>query len=183
MKRLISVSVMLAVLIGTAIAAAEPMTLLMLTDSQIAELRSNCTSIQSSLNRVHENDALARVKLGREYETVSTRLMASMNNRVLLGKLDGVALTQTTVDFNAEFEHFRGAQGLYQDYEKTMSAALDINCNNQPVEFFDTVTRARTKREAVKTSIDRLNQLMAQYTSQVGAVQSAAATNQTGATR
>jgi len=155
---------------------------LILTDAQISDIKTNCTSIQSSLSRVHENDALARVRLGREYEAISTQLMAPMNSRFSLNKLNGVTLTQITVDFNAEFEHFRGAQGVYPDYERTLSNALNINCYNQPVEFFDTVTSARTKREAVAVSTARLDQLMAQYRAEIDAAQ-AQIPAATGATR
>jgi hypothetical protein len=145
---------------------------LVLTDAQISDIKTNCTSILSSLGRVHENDALARVRLGREYEAVSTQLMAPMNSRVVLNKLDATALAQITTDFNSELEHFRGAQGVYPDYERTLSSALNINCYDQPVEFFDTVTSARTKREAVAASTARLDQLMAQYRAEIDAVQS-----------
>ncbi len=154
---------------------------LMLTDAQISDIKTNCTSIQSSLNRVHENDALARVRLGREYEAISTQLMAPMNSRFSLNKLNGVTLTQITVDFNAEFEHFRGAQGLYPDYERTLSNALNINCYNQPVEFFDTVTSARTKREAAAASTGRMDQLIAQYRVEIEAAQARIPATTTGA--
>jgi hypothetical protein len=106
-----------------------------------------------------------------------------MNSRFSLNKLNGVTLTQITVDFNAEFEHFRGAQGVYPDYEHTLSDALNINCNDRPVEFFDTATSARTKREAVAASTARLDQLMAQYRAEIDAAQAQLPPATTGATQ
>lgn len=156
---------------------------LVLSDAQISDIKTNCTSIESSLSRVHENDALARVRLGREYEAVSTQLMAPMNNRFTLNKLDATTLVQITTQFNIELEHFRGAQGVYPDYERTLSNALNINCYDQPVEFFDTVTSARTKRETVAVSTARLDQLMAQYRTEIDAAQAKLLTPATGATQ
>lgn len=182
MKRIITLF-LIGLLTASATTVAAESQSLALTDLQISDIKTNCTSIQSSLNRVHENDALARVRLGREYEAISTQLMAPMNNRLSLNKLDGVALAQITVDFNTEFEHFRGNQGVYPDYERTLSDALNINCYDRPVEFFDTVTKARTKREAVAVSTARLDQLAAQYRAQIDAVQAKVVSAPSGATQ
>src|SRR4051812_38508816 len=96
-KRLVIGSVLLAVIASPFVYADQADDL---TSSQIAVVKANCLSAQSTLNRIHANDALSRVHLGQEYETISTKFMAPMNSRIALAKLDNVELTRTTVDFN-----------------------------------------------------------------------------------
>lgn len=136
---------------------------MILTDDQIGIIKANCVDVQSTLERVHASDALTRVNLGQRYETISTKLMAPMNSRIALNRLDNVELTKTTVDFNAELDNFRS---LYQQYEQTMLRAIQINCVNQPVSFYDTITLARDHRAAVHDSVVKLSGLLKQYGSQ-----------------
>lgn len=143
--------------------SAQPETSLVLTEGQIALIRTNCIASQSVLNRVHANDGLMRVNLGQQYETISARLMAPMNSRIALNKLDGLELAKTTVDFNKKLDEFRS---VYQEYERTVSSTLATNCVNQPVAFYDSVSLARTKRQTVQTTVSQLNALVTQYRSQ-----------------
>lgn len=182
MKRIVILIIVLAAALSASSVIAESRSLV-LSDTQISDIKTNCTSIQSSLSRVHENDALARVRLGREYESIATQLMAPMNNRLASNKIDTTTFAQITADFNAELNHFRGAQGVYPDYERTLSDALNINCYDQPVEFFDTVMSARTKREAVAASTTQLDELMARYRAEVGTVQTKLLTPAPGVTQ
>lgn len=131
-----------------------------LDDAQIERIRANCLDVQSTLERVHASDALARVNLGQRYETISTKLMAPLNSRIALNRLDNVELTKTTVEFNTELNNFRS---LYQQYEQTMLRAIQLKCGDQPVGFYDTITLARDHRSAVHESVVKLGGLLKQY--------------------
>lgn len=144
---------------GGSVAYAEDATAT-LTDNDLATIRRNCIAIQTTLNRIHESDALARVNLGQQYETISTKLMAPLNSRVALNRLDGVALTQTTVRFDNKLNEFRT---LYQQYEQTLLRAIQLKCTDQPVTFYDTLNLARTHRAAVREAVVELSGLVTQY--------------------
>lgn len=148
-----------------------------LSDNQVSLIKANCISVQSSLNIIHANDALSRVHLGQEYETISTNFMASMNSRVALAKLDGVSLTKTTVDFNSKLNDFRNA---YQQYEQTMSKALQTKCTDQPAAFYTTLTQAQSDRVAVRQIVSDLATLTTQYQQEVSDIQSQALSPQQG---
>ena len=96
----------------------------LLTERQLNLVRSNCATTKTVLERIRANDALVRINLGREYDTISTKLMAPMNSRIALNKLNGIDLTKTTVDFDHQIGQFRNS---YQRYEQIMShnAAAD----------------------------------------------------------
>lgn len=137
---------------------------LMLTNDQVEKIRNSCSDTQATLTTVHNTDAVARVNLGQQFRDVSNLLMAPMNSRVALNKLDGVALAATTVSYNNELKRFAS---LYDDYEKTVSSAMASHCYDQPIEFYDTLTLAMQKRALVHDSVTKLSQLMAQYAAQV----------------
>jgi hypothetical protein len=161
-KRLLIGSVLLAV-ISSPFVYADDQTA-NLTSSQIAIIKANCLSVQSTLNQIHANDALSRVHLGQEYETISTKFMAPMNSRIALTKLDNVDLTKTTVDFNAKLNEFRD---LYKQYEQTMLHTIQIKCTDQPEEFYSSLAQAQTDRQSVRESVVGLATLVNQYKQQV----------------
>lgn len=168
MYRSIVLSMAALMLLTGPIVRAEDQSLV-LTDEQIALIKTNCVDVQSTLERVHASDALTRVNLGQRYETISTKLMAPLNSRIALNRLDNVELTKTTVDFNTELDNFRT---LYQQYEQTTLRAIQINCVNQPVSFYDTITLARNHRAAVHESVVKMSGLLKQYGTQFEAFKS-----------
>lgn len=165
-KKLAIVIAALLVITGAPVRAEDGSSLL-LTDDQIAAIRTNCLGVQSTLHRLHSNDGLARYNLAQQYNIISTKLMAPMNSRVALSKLDGVALLQTTVDFDTQYSQF---DTTYQQYETTLQRALKMNCKEQPVAFFDTVSLARGHRAEVRATLDKINELLGKYRGQVSAL-------------
>lgn len=151
------------VLAGTPVHAQEPEGKVPLTDAQIEQIRTNCLAVQATLGRIHANDGLTRVNLGRQFDYISSRLMAPLNARIAVNKLDGVDLAKTTVDYNDEYKKFDAA---YRDYERTLSSAMNLNCTNQPVVFYDTLVEAHDKRAAVHTNLLKLEDLVRQYREQ-----------------
>lgn len=148
-----------------------------LSDGQIATIRTTCVSVQSALTRISASDALSRVSLAREYETISGKLMAPMNSRVALNKLNGVALAKTTAEFNSKTDEFRS---LYKEYEDTIANALSMKCSDQPVAFYDTISLARTRRETLHNCAVTLDNLAKQYLAQVSELQKNSSTTNGG---
>lgn len=164
-RRALVMSVLLA--LSGPLAYADTQEPVALTDEQVSLIQSNCITVQSTLQRLHANDALSRVYLGQEYETISTKLMAPMNSRVALNKLDSVALTETTVKFNTELEDFRN---LYRDYDQTIARALEIDCRRNPRDFYQTIADARKGRADVRTSVGIMTKLVKQYDERIDAL-------------
>lgn len=135
-----------------------------LTNDRIEYIRNNCGDTQTALGGIRATDKVAYVNIGQQLDTLSNRLMAPMNSRVAINKLDGVALTKTTVDFNAEIKRF---QALYREYERGVDVTVAMGCYNQPVEFYDNLTALLQKRVDVRASFERLSLLVAQYRANV----------------
>lgn len=163
MKRFL-LSLMIVVLAIGPVAHAEGPTLTILNDSQLSLVRKNCVRAKSSLERIRANDALARINLAREYDALSNKLMAPMNSRVALNKLNGIDLTKTAVDFDKEVENFRAT---YQKYEQSISHAIQTNCTDDPAEFYSSIERARFYRDDLRVSVENLEKLINQYRTQL----------------
>lgn len=131
-----------------------------MTDAHIARIRSNCVEAQSSLSQLHASDALLRVNRGQLYEFISTKLMAPLNSRIALNRLDGVSLISVSANYERQLVAFRLN---YQAYEEAMSDLLKIKCTDQPVAFYDAVASTRTKREKAHSSTLELNALIKTY--------------------
>jgi hypothetical protein len=145
-----------AVLQSVALAqSAAPM-----TEEHIERIRDNCVEAQSILNQLHASDAGLRVNRGQQYEFMSTKLMAPFNSRLALNQLDSGGLPAIASRYNEELTKFRQT---YQTYEETLTTTLRINCKNQPVAFYDSLSSARQKRVKVHESAVRLHQLIQEY--------------------
>lgn len=131
-----------------------------MTEAHIERIRSNCVEAQSTLNQLHASDALLRVNRGQLYEFISTKLMAPLNSRIALNRLDGASLISVSADYERQLSAFRLN---YQAYEESMSALLKIKCTNQPVAFYDAVKATRQKREKVHESTTQLHTLIKLY--------------------
>lgn len=131
-----------------------------MTEARIERIRSNCVAAQSSLNQLHASDAFLRVDRGRLYESISTKRMAPFNSRVALNHLDSAGLPAIASQYERQLETFRLN---YKQYEEAMSRTLKINCTNQPVAFYDSVSDTRTKRDAVHGSTVELHKTIQSY--------------------
>jgi hypothetical protein len=131
-----------------------------MTEAHIARIRNNCVEAQSTLYQLHASDAVLRVNRGQLYESISTKLMAPFNSRVTLKQLDGVNLVTIATNYDRQLSDFRSK---YQQYEEAMTTALNVNCKNQPVAFYDAVTDARNKRQLVHDSTAVLQKTIQDY--------------------
>ncbi len=134
-----------------------------MTESHIERIKSNCVEAQTQLSRIHTNDALLRVNRGQLYERLLTKLMSPFNSRVALNNLNGASLVATTATYEQQLMEFRAN---YQQYEEAMSATLKINCINQPVAFYDSVTDVRMKRSQVHVNTQQLQRTIEAYSAE-----------------
>lgn len=162
MKRLLVLCAALAALMGSvavigqvARAKETPM-----TEAHVARIRANCVEAQSALRQIHQSDVLMRINRGQLYEQISTKLMAPLNSRIALNRLDSADLVSTTAKYEKQLGTFRSA---YQSYDKAMNDVLKMNCTAQPVAFFDAVGDARSKRKKVHEATLTLQQTIKEY--------------------
>lgn len=134
-----------------------------ISDQQIQLIKDNCLSAKNTLTQLHSSDALLRVNMGQSYESVSTKLMVRFNNRLANNNISNSNLVGVTNSFNLVLDTFRLD---YISYEEQLTVALGVDCQKQPVSFYDAVATARNNRQLIHADIQRLNQYLEQYQSE-----------------
>lgn len=135
-----------------------------MTEEHIARIRNNCLDTQSILTQLHATDAGLRVDRGQIYESIATKLMGPFNSRLVLNRLNEETLLSTASEYERQLQTFRLR---YQQYEEAMSATLRMNCVNQPVAFYDSVTDTREKRRLTHDSVVELHRTIQKYSAAV----------------
>lgn len=136
-----------------------------LTDAEKNRISSNCVAIKSTVNQLHASDALLRVNRGQIYESMASSLMDKFNDRLSNNKLDNKAMTTVTTSYRTALTTFRSD---YISYEQKISEALRIDCSTKPVEFYNTLQKARELRGVVHEDVKKLHKLIDDYRSSVG---------------
>lgn len=127
-------------------------------------IQANCSNIRTALNRLHNNDAIVRVNTGQVYNNISSRLMARLNSRLALNKIDAAELVALT----SRFEKGRNSFSMrYNEYESALSTLLKIDCKTQPTDFYSHLSLARSERLKLSSSVRELNDIIAEYGTKV----------------
>jgi hypothetical protein len=166
MKRIAILAATLGTIIGVGFGistAVQAETTAPMTEAHIARIRANCVSAQTTLTQLHASDALMWVNRGQLFESLSSRLMVPFNGRIAKYTQRNVSLVQLASDYDSELTTFRSN---YQQYEEAMTRTLKIDCQNQPVSFYDGVTDTRNKRAATHDSVIALQKTIQDYGTQ-----------------
>ncbi|MDB5167106.1 MAG: exported protein of unknown function [Candidatus Saccharibacteria bacterium] len=136
-----------------------------MTDAQIVRIKASCTSAKTSLNQLRVSDALLRVNRGQMYDSMTSKLMSPFNSRVDSNNLNSKDLVSITNNYNTAFTTFSND---YQAYAEQLSSALNIDCQKEPVAFYDAVASSRTKRGQVHSDVVILHQYIDDYATAFG---------------
>lgn len=153
----------LTVLLGVAAQTAHAQSVI-LTPDQLEKIKSNCTSIKSTLNQLHASDALLRVNRGQLYESMASKLMDPFNSRLSNNGLDSKATSVVTASYRTSLDTFRND---YKNYEVQLSNAINIDCTKQPDSFYAATEQARELRSVVHDDIVKLNRNIDDFRSAV----------------
>lgn len=148
----------LLVFLTTPAVSAEGATL---TDRHIQVIKANCVNAQSSIRQLQLTEAATRNNRGRSYESIS-KLMAALNSRVAMNKLNIPVLTATTSEMERRFTTFKND---YSDYYDSLVATIKLSCVDQPVTFYDSLTNTRTLRAKVASDIKAIDESLDSYQS------------------
>lgn len=148
MKRILfaSLAICLSVLGAAAgVAVVNALDTMPLSEAHVERIRTHCVEAGVSLNQLHASDGLMRVNRGQLYESISTKLMAPLNSRLVLNRIDTQNLLPLASEYNRQLQEFRSA---YQQYEVAMTRVIAIDdCTKQPETFYTNLADARAKRE------------------------------------
>lgn len=158
---LVAVIVLSVVVTTVSVAALDTI----MTDAHIARIKTNCKEALGTIATIHANDAPTFVNRNQTYFSIGDKMMARLNSRLSMNRFDASELVKITSEYDATLDEFRLS---YKQYDDTMAELLRMDCQKQPVSFYDKVAVAREQRGEVNQSVVELKQLIDQYQ---GAVQ------------
>jgi len=159
-KIILSCLVLTTIISGVTYIRVSAQTNTTMSDQQIELIHSNCVPAKNTLSQLHASDALLRVNRGQIYESMSTKLMERFNKRLANNGFSNTNLVNITKSYGQMLDNFRSD---YKSYEEQLVLAIEINCSNQPVSFYDAVALARTKRNQVNADVLELSNYINQY--------------------
>lgn len=166
--RVLSASLAIAMMIASP-AFAQYMPLEPAGDTVMSRLPARCDEIRATLRRLHTSDSLLRVNTGQSYNSISARLMARLNSRLVLNRIDGTKL----VDIAAQFDRDRAAFATaYTEYETALSALLKADCKDRATEYYAAILTARDARLRLAEIVQALNASLRAYQVAVEELQS-----------
>ena len=154
--RILFGSAILMVFLTVPMVHAEDMAL---SDRQIQTIKANCVQAQSSLKQLQLTEAATRNNRGRSYESIS-KLMTTLNGRIVLNKLTAPTLTAASSDMEKRFTSFKNN---YDSYYDSVTATIKLSCKDQPVTFYDSLTNVRELRARVAQDIKSINESLDAY--------------------
>ena len=137
-------------------------------DSEIIKtLERNCSSVRVTIKNIHTNDSLTRVNVGQRYNSISTKLMARLNGRLAINKLDSSKLVNITNEFESTRLKFNSN---YNDYDTAMTDLQRANCSNNVADYYQKLTVAREARNKLSEDVKILDELLVRYKEEVQAI-------------
>ena len=130
------------------------------TENQLNMIAYRCSTMKTTITQMQTQDAVTRVELGTNYESMLTKLMTPMNSRLANNQLDAGSLLTITADFSNSLNSFRQH---YSSYDQSISDLLDIDCAKKPAQFYDKLQTARAKRSLVQADSAKLSQDIKSY--------------------
>ncbi|MGO3702146.1 MAG: hypothetical protein ACTJG2_03105 [Candidatus Saccharimonadales bacterium] len=125
-----------------------------------SNIEMNCLDVKLKLSKVYEQDGLHRVNAGQIYDTMSNRLMARLNAKIVSDRLDGGDLIKTAAEFEEALVHFRDE---YHTYEIAMNRLLKSDCQSRQHAFYIALRDVREGRKAVHESVQEIDKAAKEY--------------------
>jgi len=163
MKRIGNLSIIGVLIASLAVsppALAQEMILQPAGETPLDGLQANCDTIQATLRRLHTNDALLRVNIGQVYNGISVRLMARLNSRLALARIDSSKMVEITNRFEVERVTF---SDKYKTYEASLSGVTKIDCKQNPAGFYAALITARDARRELADAVQAMNASVSEY--------------------
>ena len=129
-------------------------------DTPVDRLQASCDTILGVLRRLHTSDSLLRVNIGQTYNGISVRLMARLNSRLALNRIDSTRFVEIAGQFDQQREDF---SRFYSEYEAALSSLTKVDCKSRPTEFYAGLISARDARSRLATTVQSMNDSVSDY--------------------
>lgn len=137
------------------------------TSARSAAIIDHCAEIKDDLKKVQKDDSRARIYLGGRFETVNSKFVIPLNTRLVENSLSTPELVENQNDLTKAKTTFVSD---FIDYQKELESLVNIDCKSEPENFYQTLEKARQKREIVKKDVAKIRGLLATHEKDVAAL-------------
>jgi hypothetical protein len=128
-----------------------------ISEAQAGRISMNCGSIRIQLGALQKTDSRMRVYLGSKYEIILSNFVINLNLRLVRNNLATEDLTGLQTTFSNERERFKSD---FTSYARSLEDLLDVDCQKEPVQFYEKLEEVRVWREDVQASYNRMNEVL-----------------------
>lgn len=139
-----------------------------LDESQIGAISQNCATIKQSLRALQRADARTRSYLGSAYERVLSDFITPMDLRLINVNQPNATLTTIHSDIIEARQNFVRD---YTIYSQKLEELITHDCQNDPQNFYHTLTDTRGKRSDLEKSTETIRRLLSDHLAAVKKLQ------------
>ena len=127
-----------------------------ITSEQQNSIKENCSSIKETLVSLQHTDARHRLNVGRYYEIILNKFIVPLNLRLVDNNTTNAELVANQSNFSETRAKFNNDYIIYQ---QNLEELVAINCEEEPVKFYEKLETTREKRKAVRQDMAKLKTL------------------------
>lgn len=131
-----------------------------LDEDQIGAISQNCATIKQSLRALQRTDARTRAYLGSAYERVLSDFITPMDLRLINVNQPNASLTTIHSDIIEARQNFVRD---YTVYSQKLEELITHDCQNDPQNFYHTLTDTREKRATLEKSTEKIRRLLGDH--------------------
>ena len=131
-----------------------------LDEDQLGAISQNCATIKQSLRALQRTDARTRAYLGSAYERVLSDFITPMDLRLINVNQPNASLTTIHSDIIESRQNFVRD---YTVYSQKLEELITHDCQNDPQNFYHTLTDTREKRATLEKSTEKIRRLLGDH--------------------
>lgn len=131
-----------------------------LSKKQQNKIATNCSSIKDTLKSIQHSDSYSRVYLESEYSEIFNNYIAPMNTRIQNNGIIHKELSENQEDFVETRSKFKAD---FITYSKQMETLINIDCENNPTEFYDQLEYVRISRNETNVDVEKMSNIISEH--------------------
>lgn len=131
-----------------------------LSKKQQDKIITNCSSIKDTLKSIQHSDSYSRVYLESEYSEIFNNYIAPMNTRMQNNGIIHKELSENQEDFVEMRSKFKTD---FITYSKQMETLINIDCENNPTEFYNQLEYVRISRNETNVDVAELSNIINEH--------------------
>ena len=131
-----------------------------LSEDQTSAISQSCQTIKQNLKTLQKTDSRTRSYLGSIYQTFLSNYITPLNLSLIKHNRPSTDITGLYSDFLSVRTEFANK---FTSYSQSFEELLNIDCKNDPINFYDKLEEVRKKRSSLNSSVKSLRTLLGNF--------------------